>query len=147
MPSVEVSELIAGERSRVYGLISDMESYPRFMPSLNKLEVVEKGEGWTVTSWDTSISGMNFRWLERDEFDPGNGRITYRQVSGDLKRFEGEWRVEEADGQCKVTLVVDFDFGVPMLSSLLNPVATLKLRQNGEAMLRAIKSRCETERK
>lgn len=145
MPSVEVSELISGDRSRVYGLISDMESYPRFMPSLNKLEVVEKGEGWTVTSWDTSISGMNFRWLERDEFDPDNCRISYRQVSGDLKRFEGEWRVEDADGQCKVTLLVDFDFGVPMLSSLLNPVATLKLRQNGEAMLRAIKSRCETE--
>ncbi|ASS74875.1 cyclase [Tumebacillus algifaecis] len=144
MPSVEVTALITGDRNRVYGLISDMESYPRFMPSLNRLEVVDKGEGWTMTSWDTSISGMNFRWLERDEFDQSNYRITYRQVTGDLKQFEGEWRVEEADGQCKVTLTVDFDFGVPMLSTLLNPVASLKLRQNGEAMLRAIKSRCET---
>jgi coenzyme Q-binding protein COQ10 len=144
MPSVEVTELMQGDRKRVFDLIADMESYPRFMPSLNKLEVLERGEDWTITSWDTSISGMNFRWQERDEFDLNNFRITYRQVSGDLKQFEGEWRVEEEAGHVKVTLKVEFDFGVPMLSTLLNPVATLKLRQNGEAMLRAIKSRCET---
>jgi coenzyme Q-binding protein COQ10 len=147
MPSVEVSEQIRGELNRVYELVADMESYPRFMPSLNKLEVLERGEGWTVTDWDTSISGMNFRWQERDVFDEANRRITYRQVSGDLKRFEGEWRVEEEADGVRVTLKVDFDFGVPMLSSLLNPVASLKLRQNGEAMLRAIKNRCETETK
>ncbi|MFD2169072.1 type II toxin-antitoxin system RatA family toxin [Tumebacillus lipolyticus] len=143
MPSVEVTETILGEKSRVYDLIADMESYPRFMPSLNRLEVVEKGDGWTVTSWDTSISGLTFRWLERDEFDPDNHRISYRQLAGDLKTFQGEWLVEEAASGVKVTLKVDFDFGVPMLSTLLNPVASLKLRQNGEAMLRAIKSRCE----
>jgi coenzyme Q-binding protein COQ10 len=145
MPSVEVSEQIRGELNRVYELVADMESYPRFMPSLNRLEVLERGEGWTVTAWDTSISGMNFRWQERDDFDEANRRITYRQIKGDLKRFEGEWRVEEEADGVRVTLKVDFDFGVPMLSSLLNPVASLKLRQNGEAMLRAIKSRCETE--
>lgn len=145
MPSVEVTERMRGGRDRVYELIADMESYPRFMPSLNRVDVLERGEGWTVTSWDTQISGMNFRWQERDEFDPANYRITYRQTAGDLKRFEGEWLVQERDGEVEVVFRVDFDFGVPMLSSLLNPVASLKLRQNGEAMLRAIKSRCETE--
>lgn len=146
MPNVEVTQTIRGDRKKIYDLIADMESYPRFMPSLNSLEVLDRGEGWTVTSWDTSISGMNFRWQERDEFDPENTRISYRQLTGDLKRFEGEWIIEEVDGEVNVTLTVDFDFGVPMLSTLLNPVASLKLRQNGEAMLKAIKARCETER-
>jgi len=146
MPSVEVSQVMRGDRAKVYELISDMESYPRFMESLNSVEVVERGDGWTVTAWDTSIHGMKFRWQERDEFDPENYRIRYNQVAGDLKRFEGEWRVEEEAGDVKVTLRVDFDFGVPMLSSLLNPVASLKLRQNSTSMLQAIKNRCETER-
>jgi coenzyme Q-binding protein COQ10 len=146
MPSVEVREKMRGDRNRVFDLISDMESYPRFMPSLNSVEVVERGEGYTITAWDTSISGMNFRWRERDEFDRTHYKITYRQVAGDLQRFEGEWRVEEQGDEVTVTLRVEFDFGVPMLSALLNPVASLKLRQNGEAMLRAIKSRCESGR-
>ncbi|HEU4962969.1 MAG TPA: SRPBCC family protein [Bacilli bacterium] len=147
MPSVEVTEKMRGDRHRVYELIADMESYPRFMPSLNRVEVLERGEGWTVTAWDTQISGLNVRWQERDEFDPENYRILYRQTAGDLKRFEGEWVVAEqgAAGEVEVTFRVEFEFGVPMLSSLLNPVASLKLRQNGEAMLRAIKSRCEKE--
>jgi coenzyme Q-binding protein COQ10 len=146
MPSVEVTQKMRGERSRVFNLISDMESYPRFMPSLKSVEVLERGEGWTVTAWDTSINGMQFRWQERDDFDLDNYRIRYQQVAGDLKRFEGEWLVAEEAGEVCVTFRVDFDFGVPMLSSLLNPVAKLKLRQNGESMLRAIKERCETER-
>ncbi|MCX7571311.1 aromatase/cyclase [Tumebacillus sp. DT12] len=140
---MEVSETMRGDRHRVYELIADMESYPRFMPSLHRVEVLERGEDWTVTAWDTSINGMRFRWQERDVFDRENWRIGYSQVAGDLKRFEGEWRVEETAGEVKVTLVVDFDFGVPMLQALLNPVAALKLRQNGESMLRALKSRCE----
>jgi len=145
LPSVEVTKTIRGDRARVYELISDMEAYPRFMPSLKSVEVLERGDGYTVTAWDTSVNGMPFRWAERDEFDPVNYRITYKQVTGDLKRFEGEWLVEEQEGDVHVTFRVEFDFGVPMLSTLLNPVASLKLRQNGEMMLAAIKSRCETE--
>ena len=147
MPSVEVTEKMRGDRAYVFDLISDMESYPRFMPSLNSVHVLERGEGWSVTKWDTSINGMKFRWQERDDFDRVNFRIKYQQVAGDLKRFEGEWIVEEGAGEVSVTLRVDFDFGVPMLSSLLNPVASLKLRQNSAMMLQAIKARCETELK
>jgi coenzyme Q-binding protein COQ10 len=143
LPNVEMTETMRGDRERVYELIANMESYPRFMPSLNSVQVLERGKDWTVTEWDTSINGMRFRWQERDEFDRENYRIAYHQVSGDLKRFSGEWRVEELEGEVKVTLTVEFDFGVPMLAALLNPVAAIKLRQNGESMLRALKSRLE----
>ena len=147
MPSVEVTQKMRGDRAKIYDLIADMESYPRFMPSLNRVDVLERGEGWTVTAWDTSINGLKFRWQERDDFDRENFRITYQQVSGDLKRFEGEWVVrEEAGEEVSVTFKVEFDFGVPMLATLLNPVAALKLRQNGQSMLDALKARCETER-
>lgn len=145
MPSIEVKERIQGSPDEVYELVKDMESYPRFMPSLNDVRVLEKGSNWTITAWDTSLNGMSFKWKERDDFDEQSRRIRYAQVEGDLKKFEGEWNVEQDGEHTWVTLTVDFEFGVPMLSALLNPVAKLKLRQNGESMLQAIKQRFEQQ--
>ncbi|GAX91086.1 type II toxin-antitoxin system RatA family toxin [Effusibacillus lacus] len=143
MPSVEIRETIRGRPEEVYELIRDMESYPRFMPSLNEVKVLERGDNWTITSWDTTLNGMSFKWRERDVFDHAGNRIRYEQVEGDLKKFEGEWIVEQEGEYTRVTLTVDFEFGVPMLSALLNPVAKVKLRQNGESMLKAIKHKFE----
>ncbi|GIM44471.1 cyclase [Collibacillus ludicampi] len=145
MPVVQVTETVRGNAKDVYTLIRDMESYPCFMENLNSVHVLERGDNWTLTAWDTSLNGMRFRWQEHDEFDHANHRIQYRQVSGDLKKFEGSWIVEQDGDISKVTLLVDFEFGVPMLSSLLNPVAKIKLKQNGESMLKAIKRRFEGE--
>ncbi|MFC4769853.1 type II toxin-antitoxin system RatA family toxin [Effusibacillus consociatus] len=143
MPLVEVHQTIRGQADEVFQLIKDMESYPRFMPSLNEVRVLERGENWTITAWDSTLNGMSFRWRERDEFDDVETRIKYSQIEGDLEKFEGEWIVKQDGDHTRVTLTVDFDFGVPMLSSILNPVAKVKLRQNGESMLKAIKERFE----
>lgn len=146
MPLVEVKETIRGQARDVYGLIKDMEAYPQFMESLNEVKVLEQGDNWTITAWDSTLNGMSFKWKERDEFDDAACRIRYAQTEGDLKKFEGEWIVEQVGEQTHITLTVDFEFDVPMLSTLLNPVAKVKLRQNGEAMLQAIKQRFENNR-
>jgi coenzyme Q-binding protein COQ10 len=143
MPSVEVKETIKGKADDVFEVIRDMESYPKFMPSLNAVQVLERGENWTVTYWDTTLNGMSFKWRERDEFCDEKNRIRYYQIEGDLRKFEGEWIVEQVGEHTCVTFTVDFEFGVPMLSALLNPVAKVKIRQNGESMLKAIKKRFE----
>lgn len=144
MPLVEVKETVHGRARDVYQLIKDMESYPQFMPSLNDVRVLEKGDNWTITAWDSTLNGMSFKWKERDEFDDVACRIRYAQTEGDLKKFEGEWILEQDGEHTHITLTVDFEFGVPMLATLLNPVAKVKLRQNGESMLQAIKQRFES---
>lgn len=146
MPLVEVKQTVQGQASEVYELIKNMESYPQFMPSLSDVQVIEQGDNWTITAWNSTLNGMSFKWKERDEFDDAACRIRYAQTEGDLKKFEGEWIVEQDGEHTHITLTVDFEFGVPMLSALLNPVAKVKLRQNGESMLQAIKQRFETNR-
>ena len=70
-------------------------------------------------------------------------KITYAQTEGDLKRMEGQWLiVPQADG-CEVTLAVDFEFGIPMIAGLLNPILKKKVRENSENMLNSIKAQIE----
>ena len=138
MPYVEVQKLIRANPEAVFAVLSDMESFPRFMENVNSVEVVRREGNTTDSQWHVTLQGAPFRWLERDTFLPEEGRISYQQISGDLRRFEGEWRLVPSDGGTSVTLTTDFEFGMPMIATLFNPVAKLILRRNAEQMLDAL---------
>src|SRR5690606_28850240 len=95
------------------------------------------GEGYTVTAWDVAVMGRAFRWTERDEFDDAARVIRYRQLSGDLAEFKGEWRFEDTDDGVRVVLSVEFELGIPMLAALLNPVLIKAVESNADQLLPA----------
>lgn len=143
MPYVETKSLMRGEAKKIYDIVKDMAAYPEFMQDLVSVEILERGEDYTVSHWVSNVDGRKIVWTERDTFYPEQNRITYAQTDGDLKKMEGEWSiVEQADG-CEVTLSVDFEFGIPMIAGLLNPILKKKVRENSENMLKSIKEQIE----
>jgi hypothetical protein len=66
--------------------------------------------------------------------------IEFDQVKGDLAKMSGACVFTEVPEGTLVTLWVEFDFGIPMLSTLLNPIAVVALRKNLTEMLDRIKS-------
>lgn len=141
MPRVEVELAIKSPPEPIFAVLADSERFPDFMTSVESIRVLERGSDYTVTEWVARLRGARFRWVERDEFR--ENRIDYRQIEGDLKQFEGAWELYPEAGTTRVRLITDFEFGLPMLSSLLNPVAKVTLRDNALAMLEAIRSRVE----
>ena len=143
MPYVESKITINGDDNKIYEIIKDMASYPNFMKDLVSVEILERGENYTISHWVTNADGRRIVWTERDTFYPEELKITYAQTEGDLKKMEGAWTiVEQADG-CEVTLAVDFEFGIPMIAGLLNPILKKKVRENSENMLNSIKEQIE----
>ncbi len=143
MPTVESSILVKGPKEEAYRIARNMEDYPRFMENVKQVKVVQREGNWTVTDWVTNVDGRIIKWQEKDIFNEERPHIEYRQVAGDLKKFEGEWRFEEVAEGTVITLTVDFELGIPMLSGLLNPILKKKTLQNCEAMLTAIKEQVE----
>jgi coenzyme Q-binding protein COQ10 len=144
LPLVVSRVRVAGPPPACYALIKDMESYPKFMDAVRSLRVLERHGNVTVTEWVASFQGRLLRWTEREEWDDAHFCQRYRQLAGDLKRFEGEWRcVPDGDGT-EVVLTVDFDLGIPMLAPMLDPVARLVTKRNSDSMLAAIKARVES---
>jgi ribosome-associated toxin RatA of RatAB toxin-antitoxin module len=143
VPEVSVSARLRATPDAVWALVSDMEAFPRFMRSVESVRVVERpAPDATVSEWVCRLQGMRFRWTERDEFARAEGVIRYRLVAGDLSRFEGEWQLTPAPAtgaeETEVRLRTLFDFGLPMLSAMLDPVARIALRKNVESMLRGL---------
>ncbi len=143
MPYVESKTLIKGEGKKIYDIIRDMAAYPAFMRDLVSVEILERGDGYTISHWVSNVDGRKIVWTERDEFYPDELRITYRQTDGDLKKMEGEWLITEQEAGCAVSLSVDFEFGIPMIAGLLNPILKKKVRENSENMLKAVKEQIE----
>jgi ribosome-associated toxin RatA of RatAB toxin-antitoxin module len=143
MPYVEVTLPVAGERKDIYPILKDMEKYPEFMTDLVSVEVLECQANSTVTKWVSNVDGRIIKWTERDLFDDEKMHIAYQQIDGDLKKFVGEWILTETAEGTEIKLTVDFEFGIPMIAGLLNPILKKKVRDNCMNMLQAIKQRVE----
>lgn len=144
MPFVEVKLPVASRPEHIYPILKDMEKYPQFMSDLVSVEVIERKDNTTTTRWVSNVDGRIIRWTELDVFDDANMHISYKQIEGDLRKFEGEWRLNVLDGaSTEIALTVDFEFGVPMIAGLLNPLLKKKVRDNSMNMLKAVKERLE----
>lgn len=143
MPYVETKTTIKGDSKKIYDIISDMAAYPSFMKDLVSVEILERGEGYTVSHWVSNVDGRKIVWTERDSYYPEALKITYAQTEGDLKKMEGSWQITPGEEGCEVVLAVDFEFGIPMIAGLLNPILKKKVRENSENMLKSIKEQIE----
>lgn len=135
MPTVETSLAIKGDCETIYAFIKDMEQYPKFMTNLISVEVLERTETTTITKWKSNVDGIEIDWKELDIFDNNNFHVTYQQIEGDLKKFDGEWILSQLDGCVYVTLKVNFEFGIPMLAVMINPLLKRKVYNNSMEML------------
>ena len=143
MPYVESKTTIKGDGQKIYDIIKDMAAYPKFMHDLVSVEILERGENFTVSHWVSNVDGRKIVWTEHDTFYPQDLKITYNQIEGDLKKMEGSWLIAPQGEECEVTLAVDFEFGIPMIAGLLNPILKKKVRENSENMLNSIKAQIE----
>ncbi|MGI6093448.1 MAG: cyclase [Veillonellaceae bacterium] len=143
MPYVEVTLPIKAKPDEVYPILKEMDKYPEFMDDLESVEIIERNANTTQTRWVSNVDGRVIKWIELDTFDDENMHITYRQIEGDLKKFEGEWILTPLENGTEIKLTVDFEFGIPMIAGLLNPILKKKVRENCMSMLQAIKNRLE----
>ncbi|MBP2654962.1 MAG: hypothetical protein H6Q73_2531 [Firmicutes bacterium] len=143
MPYVEAVMPVKAQPKDIYIILKEMEKYPDFMPDLISVEVIERKDNTTKTKWVSNVGGRIIKWTEQDVFDDKNMHISYRQTDGDLKKFEGEWVLTPVGDGTEIKLTVDFEFGIPMISGLLNPIAKKMVKANSESMLKGIRDRLE----
>ena len=143
MPYVETTITIAAPARVVYELAKDQERFPQFMPDVETVKVIERHPDHWVTQWKTLVEEAPIEWTEEDRFDDDAMRIDYSLLEGDLDTFDGAWTFEERDGQTRVVLGVEYDFGVPTLAELIGPTLEKKVQENCEMMLAALKAEAE----
>lgn len=143
MPYVEVVISVSCDRDKIYPILKNMDEYPEFMTDLVSVEIIERTGNTTISKWVSNVDGRIIKWTELDTFDDENMHISYKQLEGDLKKFDGEWVLTPVTDGTEIKLTVDFEFGIPMIAGLLNPILKKKIRDNSMNMLKALKERME----
>jgi ribosome-associated toxin RatA of RatAB toxin-antitoxin module len=110
MREVKRSALVAQPPSRLFALINDIESYPRFLPWCTHARVQSRSEHEIVASIGVKQGPLHGEFTTRNELEPDK-RIVMHLVSGPFKMLEGQWVLTPIgpDG-CRVELTMRFAF-------------------------------------
>ncbi len=118
------------EPDAAFRRISEFERYPEFVDEVRSVTVHGKGGGEPLVSdWEIFFRSGPLRWSEVDYFQPALRRIVFEQITGDFEVFRGSWQVQPVPGGCEVTFEATFDFGIPSLAGVLEPIATKVLKE------------------
>jgi len=144
MPEVSASIVIRAPLETVYDRARRVEDFPRFMPDLERVTVLErKGDVPTLTEWVGTVEGRRIRWIEEDLWDDAGHRCRFRQREGDFDRYEGTWEFVADGNTTRTTISVEFEFGIPLIGRLLSGLLRVKMRENIDGMLRALQQQIE----
>ncbi|MFE6862135.1 type II toxin-antitoxin system RatA family toxin [Nocardia sp. NPDC057668] len=131
MQAVQVRSAVSGwTRREVYERLKDGEVYVKYAPEQVKSVRTEIGSrpNSALTHWEIYFRNGILSWSEEDSYDDDTCTIEFTQIDGDFDVFDGAWRVDEDENGLILTFTAEFDFGVPSMESIVNPVALRVLR-------------------
>ncbi|MGH3758456.1 type II toxin-antitoxin system RatA family toxin [Actinophytocola sp.] len=120
----------AADADLAFRRITEFERYPDFVEEVRSVVVHTREPGEPMVSdWEIFFRNGPLRWSEVDYVQPALRRIVFEQTTGDFEVFRGTWLVESHVDGCEVTFEATFDFGIPSLAGVLEPVATKVLKE------------------
>jgi uncharacterized membrane protein len=139
--------VVSAPRERIWHTLLDYDNFPRIYQGIEKVQVLEHTPaGAQVEFWVDAVFKKLHYVLSRRYDDPGR-RITWTQITGDLKRLEGSWEIRDTPRAEQYLLVyesyVEMNGGPPAV--FLRWVALQRTREMGERLRNWIEGRPPTE--
>jgi ribosome-associated toxin RatA of RatAB toxin-antitoxin module len=131
MRRVELDAVIPGTPAEtVFDTVVRFERYPELTPHVRAVTVhrtrpAETGE----SSWELHFRSGLLRWTEQERFLRDGLRIEFEQTSGDFDSFTGCWTLVQDGEDCLLNFRCDFDFGIPSLAGILDPIADRVIKE------------------
>jgi ribosome-associated toxin RatA of RatAB toxin-antitoxin module len=122
MAMVKRSALVPYRAEFMYGLVDDIESYPRFLPWCRAATVDRINEDEVRATIQISKGALQKSFTTINRLQK-NKMMEIRLVEGPFKRLEGFWQFDAlSESACKVSLHLSFEFAGPVISRVVGPV-------------------------
>jgi len=141
MQTVQIRSAVRGwRRHDVYERLKDGDVYVRYAPEQVKSvsNRPAKHSDEMITTWEIYFRNGILSWTELDVYEDDNYIISFLQTEGDFDVFEGNWHVGGVDDDLLLTFTAIFDFGVPSMEAIVNPVAVRVLRHAMAEIIRKL---------
>ena len=125
MKTVHKSVLIWYSATEMFALVTDIPSYPKFLPWCNKASIVEETPQGVVAKISISIAGLSQTFTTRNVHEQGR-KVNLKLVDGPFSKLDGCWNftpVGQGNGRaCKIDFDLRYDFDNGALAALVGPV-------------------------
>ncbi len=118
MPVVHRSALLPLPLTVVFGVVSDVASYPEFLPWCAEANVLEARQHEVVAELALETRGLRQRFTTRNVMVPEE-RIELYLVSGPFSTFEGAWHFKRLGGDEGTRVELDLRFELSGVRGLL----------------------------
>jgi len=125
MKTVHKSVLIWYSAAEMFALVTDVASYPQFLPWCDRASVQENTEDGMIAKVGISIAGIRQSFTTRNRHEKDQ-KVSLTLVDGPFSTLEGDWRFSPVgDGgqrACKIEFSLSYDFDNRALAALIGPV-------------------------
>jgi ribosome-associated toxin RatA of RatAB toxin-antitoxin module len=126
MKRIARSAIVEHSAERMFALVDDIESYPRFLPWCRSASVDERTPAWVRATLSVGMRGLNQAFSTRNELHPPEA-MDMRLVKGPFRHFAASWRFKPLSAQaCSVEFSLEYEMAGPlarMLAPLFDHIA------------------------
>lgn len=125
MKTVNKSVLIWYSAAEMFALVTDVVSYPRFLPWCDKASVVEEDTHGMTAKVGLSMAGLSQSFTTRNTHVKDR-KVSLKLVDGPFSRLDGHWDFtpvgKNNERACKIDFSLSYDFDNAALAALVGPV-------------------------
>lgn len=119
MSHIQRSALVPFSAEQMFGLVNDVEAYPRRFEWCDAAEIRDHGPGWLVAGLDVRMGGLRASFATRNTLIRPE-RIDMALIDGPFRALSGGWTFRALGEQgCKVGLILDFEMAGRWVGSAL----------------------------
>jgi ribosome-associated toxin RatA of RatAB toxin-antitoxin module len=121
MKEISRSALVEHSAAQMFALVDDIESYPRFLPWCQGVQVERVG-GKKRATLTVGMRGIKQSFTTLNENQPGSS-MDMRLVDGPFREFTAAWRFTPlAENACEIGFTMRYQFASRALGKLLEPL-------------------------
>jgi ribosome-associated toxin RatA of RatAB toxin-antitoxin module len=121
MKRIARSAIVEHSAERMFTLVDDVESYPRFLPWCRAAKVEERTAASVQATLSVGMRGLRQTFSTRNELHPPEA-MDMRLVKGPFRHFAAAWRFKPLSAQaCAVEFSLEYEMAGP-LARILEPL-------------------------
>lgn len=144
---INVSRVLPAKRWQVVRLLTRVQDFPSFLPSILECKVLSKERNRVVSAWLVEMEKIPIAWTEEAILDLRKLTIRFRALRGDLEKFEGCWKfAEHASGGTELSVQATLKIGIPVFEVIAGGIIADKVRNYFDSLMKAFEDELSRRR-
>jgi ribosome-associated toxin RatA of RatAB toxin-antitoxin module len=125
MKTVHKTVLIWHSAAEMFALVTDVASYPQFLPWCDHAKVLETNPDNVVAEVGLAMAGIKQSFTTRNTHI-ADSKVTLKLIKGPFSMLDGDWQFtpvgKPGEGACRIDFALHYNFSNFALAALVGPV-------------------------